>query len=410
MHNVVAIIGGGASGVLAASQVLLDRNCSVVLFEPGVLGRGMAYDTRCSRHLLNVPAFNMSAYADDPSHFLRWLEERYAGRYGQTSFVPRSIYGEYLGEIASMLSREYGRRFTHVRAAVEDITQTNDGITLYCSNGTSIEADSAILATGHSKRTRASALIQAPRYQGIHEPVVILGSGLTAIDAILSLRENGHRGSITLISTRGLLPHEHRIATEVPESWRSSIDALRPVTNGRWQAMSLVEQSRFLRHYASYWNVHRHRMAPEIAREIAQLLADRTLTVIAGRVRSVDETGNDVALTIRQRGSRDLLMLRFTGVIDCTGPEQDIRKSENRLMRSLLDRGYLTPHPLGVGTRVAEYGALIDVKGVASKRLYAIGPLRFGTLFETTAIPEIRIQAKELAHTLRATTPQLHQA
>ncbi len=63
----------------------------------------------------------------------------------------------------------------------------------------------------------------------------------------------------------------------------------------------------------------------------------------------------------------------------------------------MLAQGAMVANPLGIGVRVAENGALIDAGGVASKRIFALGPARFGTLIETTAIPEIREQAHALA-------------
>ncbi|MBV8638583.1 MAG: FAD/NAD(P)-binding protein [Candidatus Eremiobacteraeota bacterium] len=413
MPETIGIVGGGASGVLAAAQLLARTEHRVVLIEPGELARGIAYSTTYASHLLNVPAAKMSALAEDSSHFLRWLETRFPGRYGVTSFVPRIIYGDYLTDIASRFFVDYPGRFVHVRDCAVDVKRDGDRLGIVCANGDTLSVDRCIVATGHAKVSRAGQHADLPQVfssawidgalvpADADEPVAILGSGLTAIDAVLGLRGNGHRGGITLISTRGLLPHEHRL-TDDPLDWRASVDDLRAVTNARWQAMSLVEQRRFLRHYASYWNAHRHRMAPQIAQEIGQLLAVGTLNVVAGRVRSIAAGAEGLSLTIRLRGSQTERMLDVARVIDCTGSDQDVRKTANPFLRSLLDRGLLTPHPVGVGSCVAGDGALIDRNGVASSRLFAIGPLRFGSFFETTAIPEIRAQAEQFAQSLSA--------
>ncbi len=408
MPKTVGIIGGGASGVLAAAQVLAHTPHRVVIVEPGDLARGIAYSTRYASHLLNAPAAKMSAFADDPSHFLRWLESRYPGEYGAVSFVPRFVYGEYLSEIVSRFFSNYPGRFTHMRDTAAGVESNVHGLSIVCANGGSLRVDRCVIATGHATQTRAGGRTGIPGYFSSawidgalvpgngDEPVAILGSGLSAIDAVLALRDNGHSGSISLISTRGLLPHEHRVNGDGSD-WRASIDGLRPVTNAWWRAMSLVEQRRFLRHYASYWNVHRHRMAPQIALRIGQLLANGTLSVIAGRVASIGATNDGLRLTVRLRGTQTERVVCAARVIDCTGSEQDVRKTANPFVRSLLDHGLLTPHPLGIGIRVDHDGALIGHDGVASERLFAIGPLRFGSFFETTAIPEIRVQAQQLA-------------
>jgi uncharacterized NAD(P)/FAD-binding protein YdhS len=73
----------------------------------------------------------------------------------------------------------------------------------------------------------------------------------------------------------------------------------------------------------------------------------------------------------------------------------------------MLANGTIAAHPLGIGLRVAHNGAMIAKDGSASARLFAIGPVRYGTLIETTAIPEIRIQAEELAQLLARGTPEV---
>ena len=70
----IAIIGGGFSGTALAVQLLRRSGGPVTLIErSGAWGPGLAYGTRCDRHLLNVRAERMSLFPDDPDHFTRWL-------------------------------------------------------------------------------------------------------------------------------------------------------------------------------------------------------------------------------------------------------------------------------------------------------------------------------------------------
>src|ERR1700729_1987855 len=96
----IAVIGGGASGALIAAHVLkcADDDVHLTLIEPRAqIGRGLAYATENESHRLNVRASNMSAFPDDPDHFWNWL--RATGHRGEDHFcfLPRSVYGRYLG-------------------------------------------------------------------------------------------------------------------------------------------------------------------------------------------------------------------------------------------------------------------------------------------------------------------------
>jgi uncharacterized NAD(P)/FAD-binding protein YdhS len=235
-----------------------------------------------------------------------------------------------------------------------------------------------------------------------------------------------------MVSRRGLLPHEHRLfdtpptacpdaksvseflnkvrgsareANDAFNNWRIAIDGVRPKTNELWQAFTLADQRRFARHVMPYWNVHRHRMAPEAAKALAELMAAGSLRMLAGRTESVTEAARMVTVTIRRRGSDERTLIEAGRVINCSGPEHDFEKLPNPLVQHLLAHGSITSHPLGIDLRVAHNGAMVAKDATVSARLFAIGPVRYGTLIETTAIPEIRTQAQELAKLLAHGTP-----
>ena len=443
----VAIVGGGASGTLLASLLVTrSKATSVVIIDPCEhLGRGVAYATDCMHHTLNVPAGKISALTTDRDHFVRWLAANFGDTYDPSSFVPRSLYGDYLGDITSEARAAEPDRWRHVRASAREVREEHDGVYVTCSNGEVVEADRLVLATGnaapaawpnmspearHSRRYFGSTWepgALAPTSAG--ETVVLLGTGLTAIDAVFGLRDNGHRGPTYMVSRRGLLPQEHRAsnasAANVPaantvselfdavrglvrdaqrsgEDWRGVVDAMRPHTNALWKALPVREQRRFLRHALPYWNVHRHRMPPQASEDIADSIASKTLRVLAGRTGEITTNGDALRVPIKVRGSAETLTIEAGRLINCSGPEQNVRKLANAFVQSLLAQGLMVPNALGIGARVAEDGALARADGTASTRLFAIGPARFGTLIETTGMREIREQAQELAELLSA--------
>jgi hydroxyacylglutathione hydrolase len=433
----VLIIGGGASGtLLGAALVRASNTVHVTIVEPHArLGAGMAYATECPLHLLNVPAARMSAFRDEPGHFVDWLEKHDPGRYDARAFVPRSVYGTYLHTVAQHAQESAGERWAHARTFAVDAHVDADGASVIGADGQALEGDTIVLASGNAAPAEWPGLsIEArdsARYFGsawepnalrVGDPdasVLLLGTGLTAVDAVLGLHAGGHRGVITMISRRGLLPHEHRvfdtppatnpdastlrdlIATARAYNWRVTLDALRPRTNTLWQSMRLDEQRRFMRHVMPYWNVHRHRMAPEAARRIAELIESGRLRMLAGRTEEIVTADNGLRVPMRLRGSNERAELIAGRVINCSGPEHDVRKLRSPLMQRLIANGQATPNPLNIGLCISPSGALIDADGHASNRLFAIGPVRYGTLIETTAIPEIRTQAAEFAEAFK---------
>jgi uncharacterized NAD(P)/FAD-binding protein YdhS len=201
-------------------------------------------------------------------------------------------------------------------------------------------------------------------------------------------------------TTRGLLRlirTQARLATVAGSNWRAVVDALRCVTQDIWQSLPLVEQRRFLRHLRSYWEVHRHRIAPEIADVLADLINDGQVHIRAGRVTRYRERRSFAEVVIRERVGRQVQTLRIDRMINCTGSENDCRRIDDSLIDSLFNQGLARPDPLFLGLDVGENGALIDSNGMASASLHALGPMRKGCSWETTAVPEIRVQAAELA-------------
>ncbi len=218
----IVTVGGGASGVVMAAHLLKSPNpdLRVTLIERRPhFGQGLAYSTLLSAHVLNVNASGMSAYADDPGNFARWLLEHGLASPDQGPFyAPRSLYARYLKELLDDLEareRDTGR-LRLIREESLSVVPTPSGVEVALANGTSVVGHLAVLATGHDEQPgvgQGHAIRMGSEADTPLDPdarVLVLGTGLSMVDAFLSLDQRGHRGGIVAVSRRGLLPSPHR--------------------------------------------------------------------------------------------------------------------------------------------------------------------------------------------------------
>ena len=414
----VAIVGAGYSGTVAAVEIARAApGAGIFLVEKsGRFAAGAAYGTHSPGHLLNVRARNMSALAGEPDHFADWA----AGRgYGPDDYVPRRDFHLYLAELLDGVAGV--TRVTGEAAAVEDCA-------LLLASGERIGCDALVLAGGNypsrlpamfgplaiddpwSSEGRA-AVARAAAGGGA---LLLVGTGLTMVDMALSLDEAGFDGPVLAVSRRGLVPRPHVAPAPAPldrvpparlgelvrevrsrAPWRASVDGLRPYSVALWQGLGEAERKRFLRHLRPWWDVHRHRIAPQVAERIEAMRAMGRLEVAAGRIARVE--GEDV--TIARRGGGELRR-RFAAAINCTGPQGAIGRVEDPLIRQLLGGGRARADRLGLGLEVD--GDSRVVGGGPSPALYAIGPLSKGAFWEIVAVPDIRGQAAGVAAAIAA--------
>jgi len=212
----IAIVGGGASGALMTAHLLKCAGDAIplTLVEPRAqIGRGLAYATENASHRLNVRASNMSAFPDDPDHFWRWLRANGHRSEDRFCFVPRLVYGRYLGSlIEERLAETQAPRLRWLRETVTSLSERDGSVTLGFSGGQTAVFDMAVLCCGHE----ASETLEAPFVSPWEDPrswnaapestILILGAGLTMVDAAIALSESGHLGPIVALSRRGLLP------------------------------------------------------------------------------------------------------------------------------------------------------------------------------------------------------------
>lgn len=440
----IAIVGAGFSGAAVAAQMLKRRGrdaCDVVLIERGRrFGPGLAYGGLERTHLLNVRASNMSAFPDAPEDFVQWLKRRERGDV-KTSFASRMRFGAYVEDVLDRAGRAAWGRLKRVRGEVQACRRVDGEWRLECADGNVIGADAVVLAMGNGASVApgvfasgdvpvfdawdAAAVARVPR----GGDVLIIGAGLTMIDVALTLSRDPRMGVIYALSRRGLAPRAHldnpappppaaialpnnlsealhafrrevRAGAERGEPWQYSIDRLRARTPDLWRALTLEQQRRFLRHLRPWWDVHRHRAAPQIAQQIAALQASGKLRVLAGEVVSAQATSAGIDIQHRQRGSLVRHRLTVARVINCTGASPDVAGSQNPLIRQLVADGLARPQATGLGFDVDAAGRILDGTGTAQPSLMALGPLTQGAFWECTAVPEIRVRAAQLAETL----------
>ena len=422
----VAIVGGGASGTILAAQLARRGIASALIDGSGRAGKGVAYSTTEPAHLLNVRAEGMSAWAGEPDDFAKRFEAEGGDRRG---FAQRRLFGRYLADV---LDDAVESSLTQVVEACAVGAERGEGHwRVALDNGSAVEADAVALAIGNQEPEGLPAFARAgQRY--IANPwgedaraavrdlaesgcdVLLIGTGLTMVDLVLSLDASGHQGAILALSRRGQAPRGHADFEAAPVDsdavphgrvaamwrwlrkrssevgWRAAVDSLRPHSHALWQSLDDGEQRRFLRHARPWWDVHRHRIAPEVAATVARLVADGRLQIVAGRIVSATATADSIEVELRRRGAVEPQRRTFAYAINCTGPLHAIERTRDPLLRSLLDAGATRPDKLGIGLD-------IDEKSRAGERLWALGPLTKGRYWEIIAVPDIRDQAAEVA-------------
>jgi uncharacterized NAD(P)/FAD-binding protein YdhS len=446
------VIGAGFSGAIIAAQLMRQTNTLPVrvylLNGTGRIARGMAYGTQSSHHVLNVPAGNMSAFPEDPDHFLQYAQKADASTTA-ASFVSRRLYGDYLEWLLNEAERlappnvELHRVYRQVTKIEDAPGGTKKFVTLDDNN--TMVVDRVVLALGHFSSSSLpitnADFSSSPRY--LHDPwdqarldaipararVMLLGTGLTSIDVAMTLLSRNPDRSIIALSRRGLLPQAHRHAAGKPPNvgvetiwgdaatireqlrafrrycshlaakgcdWREALAMLRPVTADIWLAYTDKERRRFLRHVQPYWDTHRHRLAPAVAEQFSAALASGVIQTLAGRIFSMEDNNGDIRLTLRRRGHHKTDVEDVQYVVNCTGPCADPRMINSDLVKQMLNDGVICTDSLRLGIQVTEDCAVISANGHPSKNLFYIGPWLKAKYWESTAVPDLRVFATRL--------------
>jgi uncharacterized NAD(P)/FAD-binding protein YdhS len=456
-HADILIIGGGLSGAMLAAQLLrLPGKRSLLVIEPRPeLGRGEAYSAVELGHTLNGNAARMSVDPDNADDLTQWLTDYIAaGGWPESDeqhvpvselFPPRGIFGLYVQQRlaeAQTVGALQGSTVEHVRAEVVDLESLDDAVRLHLSDGQRLQGAYAVLATGmfpaaRTPQTESSGLnaaaldpwdVAAMRQLDPQATVLIIGSGLTMVDAVVSLEQAGHRGPIEVFSRHGLLPHvrrqppawvdflaqDHSLRTprqllrELRRQcrqalaqgidWQAPLDTVRVHIGRLWHQATDVQRRQFVRHVRPWWESHHHRSPPLSAELVTRLHGEGRLRIQAASFKGLEPaSGSDVGIRIRRRGEAETVVVRGAALINSSGIEYDWRRVARALPRQLLARGLITPGPLALGIAAAVDGAVHDANGQVARRLFAMGPPLRGMWWESTAVTDVALQAKALA-------------
>lgn len=429
------IVGCGLSGSLALIELLRKHSApiSIAVLEenPHRLFKGKAYSADVPVQVLNVPADHMSAYWDQPMHLVKWMEAR-GLVYGASDFIPRQIFGSYLAEVVhEALGAHPQHRVQFFMERLEVIQPDgNNGYALRSAKH-DFTAQHVWMATGNFSPADIVSnpeVVQHPNYLG--DPwrgaglrfipngasILLVGTGLTMVDQVLSLQAQGHRGAIYALSRRGFYPQPHQLSpayswfaayAEVPTSplsllllvrsevrraaelgipWTSVVNDLRAYTPMLWQNWDLSQRQQFLRHVRPYWEVHRHRLPAASIAALNALEGRGQLMRFGARLADVSATEQGFCVRFVPRGAKEAQTLDVNWILNCTGPQSLGKKLNESWIQSGMAHELLKADALNLG---------IELGTKANDRLHLIGPPRKGSSWESTALREIRQQVKE---------------
>ena len=304
--------------------------------------------------------------------------------------------------------------------------------------GPELLADQAVLALGnlppHSPVGVDPAVLDADHYvtdpwtpdvaAGLRDTdtILLIGSGLTAVDVVMSLVASGSGCRIVILSRRGLLarphggsggPHEPVSADALPPlgskllhyvrkradmiGWRGAVDELRPITQAIWVGANNRQRARVLHHLRPYWDVHRHRLPPQIWQQLEDMYRSGQLKLLAGRLRNAVPAPDGVSVEWRPARRDHSECLSVRRIVNCTGPLGDLRQTREPLLLDLLATGGVRPDSCQLGLDVDAQARVVRADGSVDRRLYAVGPMTRGAFWEVTAVPDIRRQVWDLA-------------
>lgn len=456
-EKTISIIGMGFSGLMTAVQLIRKAREPLIIniINKGSTGnKGPAYSTDNPHLVLNVPTAKMSCFPDQPDHFLNWVSgrEKYSTIPKEIlaiSFMPRKLYGEYLSEVwnETLAASEDIVTVNVFDDEVTDVNESNGDYMISFAVSDPITTDFVVLATGNElpgdpeipdKNIYSSKLYFRNPWDGKYlenldtdTNILIIGNGLTMVDTVLSLSENGFNGKIFSISPNGLamLQHRHggvaykglveelsepyelnrlfklfkkhvKLLREIGISAEPVVDSIRGLSQKIWLSLSVEDKKMFIKNLRHLWGVARHRVPIHVYDKIIKLKLEGKLTVIKGRI--TDIVSSEGGATVKYRNRKTLAdeQLIVSRIINCTGPLTDITKSSNKVIRSMAAKGLIRPDALRLGIDADTSFRVIGNGGAPNERILTLGGNLKGLLWESTAVPELRTQAENLADAL----------
>jgi uncharacterized NAD(P)/FAD-binding protein YdhS len=455
----IGIIGGGFAGTMTAIQLIEKASapCEIIVInKTETFNKGIAYHPYSNKHLLNVIAQKMSAFPDKPTHFLDWVMslkffKEKDPKLVANSFLPRQLYGDYLQDVweaAINLAATKQLKLTVIEGFAVDLEVSEKTVSILLENEVKLDVRYCVIATGnHNPRNptiKNMEFYKSPNYfqnpwvlESVTNtkenlPVLIIGNGLTMVDTVFGLLENGFKGEIYSISPNGLniLPHSEnvlvysmlvdeldadlslyellklvnkhiKLAKNFGISAEPIIDSLRPLTQKIWKALSEKEKALFMSRLRHLWGMARHRIPLSSHDKIQQLRMQGELHINSGKIIDFIENNDFIHVEYFDKKLRTLKTLKVSRIINCTGPESDLMQLETSFLKNCLLNGVLVQDTLKLGIKTdATTLQLINSEGKNHSNLFTLGSNLKGELWESTAVNELRVQAEKLAENI----------
>ena len=462
----IVVIGGGFSGCATALQ-LVRRSPSAlaisVIESRERVGGGLAYGTDEPEHRLNGQPQMHGYDPTDPGLFARWCDEvgAFAADPGArvangTAFMRRSTFRAFLEDAISRHAVcPTGSTIRHVRDSAVDVKLGNGAWSVATAGGQTLDGELVVLACGHT-RARLPALLavalsghprvivdplEMPRLPAVPkgDRVLVMGSSLTAYDAVSTLLAAGHRGAIDVVSRRGLRPRPQRpppapgeaplppmlertaaepeafIRAAGPDptvrallrslrsrivvleraggTWDGPFDHLRDMAAQVWPLLSVVEKRRFFRQLRPWYDVHRFRVPPQNSALVHAAERRGQVRFRAAAIQLPESQGVDapIRMALRERGDDSVRVEEYDRVINCTGVDAaPVEKVP--LYAALRSRGLVSADPSGVGLAVDALFRSLGADGLPVTGLRIVGPPTLGARGDPLGSAFIAIQ------------------
>ena len=439
--NEIVIVGDGFAAAIMLIHLLRKGvpATSITLVGLGVIGQGNAYSCASQSYRLNVREDLLITFSDDPLHFARWAQNHIQDPEAKTTagyFYRRHDFGRYVSEL---VSHELGsRQLHHIAARVTKILRRGDDWSLRLGTHDEFIAKQLIIATGNappiwpcnvnlklgSPAWIHTHLVENPwtgeYLQEIdsHEDIILLGGGLTALDAINALVEQGHRGMINVITPRKIFPpvqapwqrkqepkwpkqlsprglirfiREYLPSADATSSeWQCAWEELRVNLNMIWQQFSSSQRFILLKRVGWIWSLYRFRAAPQTIASYEQLRKKNQIQFILGRAKQIICAEPKITVLLGNGG--DSVGER---IINCTGVGADL------LLNNLISSQLAMPDALQQSIAIDTNFRVLDSNQQAWENLWLIGPATMGSLGDVVAASAISKQAEQLAEQMK---------
>ncbi len=431
----VVIIGDGFAAAVLVTHLLRKgiSSSAITVIGSGALGKGSAYSCSNLFFRLNVREDLPIIFTDDPLHFSRWAQRYINDSEARTKagyFYRRQDFGRYVSELVAYESKS--GQIEQIKARALGLSGSESSWTLELDTHSAITAKQVIIATGNpppvwpctvinlNPALSTSCLIENPwTGQGLdaietQENIILLGGGLTALDAINALVERKHLGMIYVISPRAVLPPaqanwERKVQPQWPQNltpaklirfmrnylpststtspeWQSAWEELRPNINTIWQQFSPSQKRSLFKRLGWLWNLYRFRASPQTISAYEKLRSKNQIQFVLGRAKEI-KYSESKAKVFLGNGTE----VEGDRIINCTGVASD------PFLNRLIEDQLAIRDPLGHAIAVDENFRVLNLSCKPWNSLWMIGPGTMGSLGDVIAASAIAKQAEQLA-------------